>query len=998
MFRLETLGCLNLRSENSVVAAGRRRLGLLAIVAAAGDRGIARDKLLLYLWSESSPENARHALDQLLYAMRHEISETLFRGTNPLRLNPTAITADISEFELALKRDSVDEAITLYHGPFLDGFVLHDAAEFERWLEVERDRLSRAYVAALTRAANSAAANGDQERAVSLWRHAVTLDPLAGNAVVGLMRALSSLGDNPVALAEARSYECTLRDELDIGPDRKFTEFVEELRSASTASTGASDVTSRAPPRAVTAVEVSSIGVTRSPAVEENPRRENPATVPPSGRWRSRAILAPLGLALFSLGMAVMWGARTLGRETTSALDDNRIVVLPLRFLARDSPAFATSVPMAELLASRLTGEGGPLAISPTRVVATSQKLFRQNAPSTIDDAVRLAKVSNAGKLLFASAVRTSRNQISLGGSMVSVRTGDQIARSDVEGSPDSLSLLADQLIGRLLAIVAGQPESRLGSLAPVPLSALRPFLEGSIAHRKGDTERAVSLFARALDADSGFALAAMEMSAALEWNFRWTVRMDSIFGRGVRLGSGVHVPGDDELWMRGVDVAWKKRRELNPSDLAYLVALRGDHYPVPSDARSVLGEWERAVRKIPERPEPWSRLGRVLLEQGRALGLADAWLRADAAFRKALQLDPYFMPAVAGLLEIAAFQRDTSRVRQLAAFYLANDSVGAVADYVRWRSATIQRDSAILTSQRLRFSQLDGQALEQIQWTSQVDGLALDDGALALAEMVRRAGERTQRWVALWTENMFALNSGRPHESLRLTEAKLQVEPDSTLFRRYRVVQALYWDSDSLAAVEAVTPLEKHALRAISAGLPEARTRDPYQDLFVVAQWRLSRGDTAGVARTIRLAKESFGRGYNPRGMTFALILQAILATNFHRSNARELVESLDSVAARGCCDTPHYADLIVAKLRERLGDRVGAYRAIKRCRWFYPPEYLSTCLREEGRLAALNGDRQNAISSYKQYLLLRCRGEPSNSVERMRIARELSRLARSQ
>ena len=67
MFRLGSFGGLILTdAAGEVVMPQRRRLALLALLATAGERGLSRDKVLGYLWSESSSENARHALEQLL--------------------------------------------------------------------------------------------------------------------------------------------------------------------------------------------------------------------------------------------------------------------------------------------------------------------------------------------------------------------------------------------------------------------------------------------------------------------------------------------------------------------------------------------------------------------------------------------------------------------------------------------------------------------------------------------------------------------------------------------------------------------------------------------------------------------------------------------------------------------------------------------------------------------------------------------------------------------
>ena len=64
MFRLGTFGGLVLTdAAGDVVMPQRRRLAFLALLGTAGERGLSRDKVLGYLWSESSSENARHALE-----------------------------------------------------------------------------------------------------------------------------------------------------------------------------------------------------------------------------------------------------------------------------------------------------------------------------------------------------------------------------------------------------------------------------------------------------------------------------------------------------------------------------------------------------------------------------------------------------------------------------------------------------------------------------------------------------------------------------------------------------------------------------------------------------------------------------------------------------------------------------------------------------------------------------------------------------------------------
>ena len=153
------------------------------------------------LWSEAADERARKGLNQALYALRQELGgDEVLLGAQDLRLNPELITCDVSLFTAALKADRLEQAAAEYAGPFLDGFHLSDAPEFERWLEEERAELARDYCGALERLARRAADRGDRIGAVEWWRKLCAQDPLNARVAIGLMEALVAAGDRASAL------------------------------------------------------------------------------------------------------------------------------------------------------------------------------------------------------------------------------------------------------------------------------------------------------------------------------------------------------------------------------------------------------------------------------------------------------------------------------------------------------------------------------------------------------------------------------------------------------------------------------------------------------------------------------------------------------------------------------------------------------------------------------------------------------------------------------
>jgi serine/threonine-protein kinase len=232
MLRLRTFGGLSIDREGGA-GAQRRPLAVLAILAAAGDRGVARAKVIQQLWPDSDDEKARRVLAQTVYSLRRDLGrDDLVLGTTELRLNPEAITSDLAEFEQALERRESERAVALYRGPFLDGFYVPDAPEFERWLETQRSHLAERYRKALRTLAAEAHERGDPRAEAGWCRRLASADPLDAAVALELMHALAASGDRAGALQHARVYETLVRQELETAPDASVTAYATKLRDA----------------------------------------------------------------------------------------------------------------------------------------------------------------------------------------------------------------------------------------------------------------------------------------------------------------------------------------------------------------------------------------------------------------------------------------------------------------------------------------------------------------------------------------------------------------------------------------------------------------------------------------------------------------------------------------------------------------------------------------------------------------------------------------------
>jgi DNA-binding SARP family transcriptional activator/TolB-like protein len=490
--RLKTFGGLWI--DDAALAAEStprpRALALLAILAVAGPKGTSRDRVLGVLWPESETERARHALSQTIYSLRKDLRMDVVLSTPDLRLDTTLISSDVAELRAAVRASDWRAAAALYVGPFLEGFYLADAPEFERWVESERASLAADAVRAIEHLAKDDLAAGRTSEAAECYRRLTRLDPVNPRFAIAYMEAMATIGNRTEALAHGKAYTELVRREFDAAPDRDVQRLINRLRD-----TERSDAAVATPPaaRPVVATPVS------APATAES--SEPTAVVAPTSqarlRFAHRRLIAAVGAGMLLIAALITWAAR----RPEGALP----VVAVGRIRDLGSPdSVGLSGVLREMLATNLG------SVSELQVIANSRilELTPRDADTSRSIVTDAARRAGATEIIEGELIPLADRSLRLNIRRVDMARGIVRGAYEITGR-DRIALFdsATALIAHDFRLAA--PTRSLADVSTRSPLAYRLYEEGLRAFYQSDAATANKLFRSALREDSSFAMAA---------------------------------------------------------------------------------------------------------------------------------------------------------------------------------------------------------------------------------------------------------------------------------------------------------------------------------------------------------------------------------------------------------------------------------------------------------------------------------------------------------
>ena len=144
MIRVEALGGLRIlvNGEESTPLA-KQRLKSALLVYLAVERSCMREALIGTFWPEREPERARHVLSQTVYELRKQLGEEWLAIAGDRLTVSDRVSSDVVEFTEAVEKGTLENALRLYRGGFLDGTYLAESHDFEEWCDRRNQRLTK---------------------------------------------------------------------------------------------------------------------------------------------------------------------------------------------------------------------------------------------------------------------------------------------------------------------------------------------------------------------------------------------------------------------------------------------------------------------------------------------------------------------------------------------------------------------------------------------------------------------------------------------------------------------------------------------------------------------------------------------------------------------------------------------------------------------------------------------------------------------------------------
>lgn len=212
----------------------KRRAGeLLALLLLEKGRSLTFDQIADTFWGDKDTKNIQMLFHQATSSLRRILESQLpekfssrylsvIEGSVTLTLPPRS-TIDIEVFEKHCLEEDWENALAIYSGDFLPGYL------YSGWSTAPRERLKRLYLRTILILAHRQWEARHPREAIDLCLRALEIDPWQEDAVLLCMQACLALNDRPGAIRVYQELERSLVEDLKTEPQACLQELYRSI-------------------------------------------------------------------------------------------------------------------------------------------------------------------------------------------------------------------------------------------------------------------------------------------------------------------------------------------------------------------------------------------------------------------------------------------------------------------------------------------------------------------------------------------------------------------------------------------------------------------------------------------------------------------------------------------------------------------------------------------------------------------------------------------------
>jgi predicted ATPase/DNA-binding SARP family transcriptional activator len=220
---INLLGSCQIIWQGRPLSIPRRQTRALLYYLAARLEPAPRAQLAFLFWPDIPDAAARRKLTRLLSGLRAALpqADLLLVDEDSVTLNPILVKSDSQQFMLAVRSGdpvTLAAAASLYRGPFMAGFELADAPEYDGWQAATARQLETSYLGVLEQLVVHHRAMRDYPAAIDYARQYLTIDDLAETMHRSLIDLYMIVGDRAAGQRQYEQCALVLERELGVSP------------------------------------------------------------------------------------------------------------------------------------------------------------------------------------------------------------------------------------------------------------------------------------------------------------------------------------------------------------------------------------------------------------------------------------------------------------------------------------------------------------------------------------------------------------------------------------------------------------------------------------------------------------------------------------------------------------------------------------------------------------------------------------------------------------